>query len=176
MKFSKRLIVVILVIILCVPCICAISGPKSDVHAYSKMYSDQDVYYFSDSNPYIQEEEFEKNKLSVYYDVKNLLTPYEFRYLVYTGYFWGLNDKIVVIDIKTMLPDVRLLRDLFCLLKDQGCLVAFITPNLREDYEVELEGDEIDYLPVDYYESCQNLYWGAYRLFWDYTVFHIAIH
>lgn len=89
------------------------------------------IYYFSDSAPAFSEILDSYIGLNVTYDIQYLLTPQELTYMLYSGYFWGFNQRnmnIVIIEIKTIKPDPMILENLFECLKLQGCKVMFISP------------------------------------------------
>lgn len=108
---------------------------KKEANALSPDYPENagisTVYYFSDSTPAFQNIVQGYIGLNVFVDVQPLLTPQELAYMLYSGYFWGFDQtvtNIVIIELKTMMPDPEVLMNLFECLDMQGCKVMFISP------------------------------------------------
>lgn len=101
------------------------------------LYSDyNNVYYFSDSTPAFKDI-YEANFTSVpiTYDIHPLMTNQELAFLLYSGYFWGFNrsvNNMVIIEIKSAMPDPVVLQNLFACLHEQGCKVFFISSYISE--------------------------------------------
>lgn len=99
------------------------------------------IYYFCDSAPEYVDEIYEVYGLNyyspIYFDRHDLLTEQELKFMYYSGYFWGIQYQgygklLVVFEIKTMVPDATLLEDIFDCLRQQNCVVAFVTPYPEE--------------------------------------------
>lgn len=148
MKTRKRqFIVVLMSLLFFVTGIFAVSGIQSTkAHALTPDYSHEEgIYYFYDSSPSFSESESQAiagPNLKVTYDKKPLVSEQELAYLLYTGYFWGFpgsGNVTVVIDIKTIVPQLDLLEELFTCLKQQNCKVIYITAASAETYHIYVD-------------------------------------
>lgn len=89
------------------------------------------IYYFTDLYPTLHEDvlfdEFDDD-YNIVYDHQGI-TKDTFTYMVGQGYFTGFDEScVVIIDIKTFMPDCTVLFELFDSLKnDQGCKTVFVT-------------------------------------------------
>lgn len=95
------------------------------------------VYYFSDSAPSRQEDLDSTIGIYTYYDTHYLITPQEFNFMVYTGYFWDLTqfddvNLVAIFEFKTMKPDERVLVNLFNLLINNDVKVMLISSYINE--------------------------------------------
>lgn len=168
-KLKSRVIVVVMALVLLVTGVFALGGLKST--KAEALTQSQAGYYFCDSVPIMDEEtlriEYKMNNID--YDIQPLISSQKLAYLVYTGYFWGLEDKysLVIVDIKAMKPDAQTLRDLFICLKYQNCNVIFVSA--YEEYEY---GDATLFMEyVDDFMPCDL---DRYGNFVDYSVLDMA--
>jgi hypothetical protein len=139
-------------------------GSVSTENADATLQSDEsnaEVYYFSDSEPAFSDEMTK----SVYYDIHPLMTQQELAFLIYSGYFWGLNNTTitsVIIEIKTMKPDQYLIEQLFTCLEYQGLKVVFVCPYIYEmGYDMGTGDDIFTAMPY----NCDR-----YSIFFDHSI------
>lgn len=105
---------------------------------YQPVSNMDNVYYFSDSSPSRQNMLGNPIGLYVYYDAHYYITPQEFNFMVFSGYFWELTyvedaNVLAIFEFKTMKPDQQVLENLFSCLMEHGVKVMFISCYL-EDY------------------------------------------
>ncbi len=167
---KKRLIVVVMSLVLFVTGIFTIGGIESKkADALSPDYNERDtVYYFSDSSPILDLGKSFGN-MDVIYDIQPLISSQRLAYLVYTGYFWGFDDSantVVIVEIKTMMPDPYTLRDLFTCLQRQNCKVLFVSAYEESEYA---DSSFMGY--VNEFMHCNK---DKYARFLDYSIIDMA--
>lgn len=82
-----------------------VASPREEVNALSPNYDGSDVYYFCDLYPTLTYETFYNTfSASIYYDVR-WVSDSEFYRDIEEHYFFTLNNRVVIIDIKTFIPD-----------------------------------------------------------------------
>lgn len=89
------------------------------------------IYYFYDSDPYFKTALENDERDNVVYDGRYMASPQEFKYLLYTGYFWRFTNSTgvaVIIEIKSFELDQQTLSDLFVCLNRQSCGIMLIYP------------------------------------------------
>ncbi len=94
------------------------------------------IYYFSDSDPCFKKTLENKEMDRVVYDVHTLSSSQEFKFMLYSGYFWKFQDQddvTVIVEIKTVELDENIWRDLRICLEEQGCKYMFIYPEYNEN-------------------------------------------
>ncbi len=95
------------------------------------------IYYFSDSDPTFKDALEMQGRDNVIYDVNYMASPQEFKYLLYTGYFWrfyGSFNVMVIIEVKSFALDQQTLNDLYFCLSEQKCGIMLISPYI--DYGI----------------------------------------
>lgn len=102
------------------------------------------IYYFCDSTPAVGNSYVGVN---LYFDVHPMISPQEFAFMVYSGYFWKFDqydscDIAVIVEIKTMEPSQQVIEDLIVCLQAQNCDVMFVSPYISEyDFSTLLSPD-----------------------------------
>ena len=97
------------------------------------------IYYFSDSSPIFMDIIDQEFHMPVYYDIHSLISSQELAFMLYSDYFWGLEDYAVssenncvaIVEIKTLLPDSNVLCNLIDCLQAQGFRVLLVTPYIN---------------------------------------------
>ncbi len=138
---KKRLMVVVMSLALFLTGIFAVGGIDSKkADAFSPNYNGDPytIYYFTDYYPTVTYDELvnEFGSYNVVYD-RQFITESEFTEMVYNGYFEGFDfgTCVVIIDIKTFMPDSYVLYDLFFdLQQNQGCITAFVSIYSDSEY------------------------------------------
>ncbi len=122
------------------------------------------LYYFHDYCPTITPNRMFATYGGVFndnitYDRQKNLTAQEFEIMVGSDYFTGFEEgTIVIIDIKTFVPETSLLNALFATLKMQECVTAFITSYSETCFNnSEVSLTNLDYSVFDAnYEEVEN--------------------
>lgn len=95
------------------------------------------IYYFYDSDPYFKTALENDERDNVVYDGRYMASPQEFKYLLYTGYFWRFTNSTgvaVIIEIKSFELEQKVLDDLMYCLDQQNCGFMFISTKAKNDY------------------------------------------
>ena len=128
---------------------------------------DMTVYYFTDYYQSLEEdvlaEEFDD--FNVIYD-HQWVTEQEFNDMVDDHYFTGFGDDcIVVIDIKTFMPDPDVLLDLFQTLKVtyNNCGTVLVSPYSSSDYDSEPFLNYVDVVFQSNFERLRSFIYNTYR-------------
>ena len=139
MKKKNSIIATILAITMF--CVIIPLGPtnKKTVNALSPDYNGQSdtIYYFNDYYPTVRPSKLEEEypDYNIIFD-RQQVTAQSFTLLVNSGYFTGFAEGcLVIIDIKTFLPDANLLNTLFYSLHEtQGCKTMFMSIYNQQNY------------------------------------------
>lgn len=111
-----------------------VASPREEVNALSPNYDGSDVYYFCDLYPTLTYETFYNTfSASIYYDVR-WVSDSEFYRDIEEYYFYTLNNRVVIIDIKTFIPYTDVLYELFLRLKENNCVTGFVTSYSENDF------------------------------------------
>lgn len=159
MKRNSLLIAVLMAITALFASVISIGFSDQSAKAFSSDYNGEDrtIYYFYDYYPSVDEETLvlDYNTYNVVYDYMRL-NEADFNNLVINDYFYPFGaDCVVIIDIKTFMPDPSVLSLLFDDLKNtQQCLTVFVTP-----YEICLYPDQTfaTYLDILYVSNLEGL-------------------
>lgn len=104
-KFNLKILSVFLAIAIVVSGAAVVAPLGEEVNALSPNYDGSDVYYFCDLYPTLTYETFYNTfSASIYYDVR-WVSDSEFYRDIEEHYFYTLNNRVVIIDIKTFIPD-----------------------------------------------------------------------
>lgn len=131
------------------------------------------IYYFSDYYPTLTYEELE-NEFGWYNIVidHQYVDEQEFYDMIHDGYFWGFDYDtcVVIIDIKTFMPDPYELLDLFAMLKSQGCITVYVSIYDEYDYSDTEFLEFLDVFVNDYqFDRLQSFIYNAlYDYKWMY--------
>lgn len=111
-----------------------VASPREEVNALSPNYDGSDVYYFCDLYPTLTYENFSNTfSASIFYDVR-WVSDSEFYRDIEEHYFYTLNNRVVIIDIKTFIPDTFRLLMLFSHFKENNCVTGFVTSYSENDF------------------------------------------
>lgn len=131
---KKKLLIVIISLVLLLTGVFVTGGidnKKADALSLNYTGEPNTIYYFTDYYPTVTYDELvsEFGSYNVVYD-RQTITELEFTDMVYNGYFYGFDygTCVVIIDIKTFMPEPQVLYDLFFdLQENQGCITAFVS-------------------------------------------------
>ena len=131
MKHSKKTFVfALLAAVMLITCLLCFGGTAAEAVAPGLVIGSNTIYYFTDLYPTLHEEVlFEEfgDDYDIVYDHQGV-TKDMFTYMVNQGYFTGFYAScVVIIDIKTFIPDDTALNNLFTSLDNQGCKTVFVT-------------------------------------------------
>ena len=70
---------------------------------------------------------------SIFYDVR-WISDSEFYRDIEEHYFFTLNNRVVIIDIKTFIPETGILSELFSHFKENNCVTGFVTSYSESDF------------------------------------------
>lgn len=111
-----------------------VASPREEVNALSPNYDGSDVYYFCDLYPTLTYENFSNTfSASIFYDVR-WISDSEFYRDIEEHYFFTLNNRVVIIDIKTFIPETGILSELFSHFKENNCVTGFVTSYSESDF------------------------------------------
>lgn len=111
-----------------------VASPREEVNALSPNYDGSDVYYFCDLYPTLTYENFSNTfSASIYHDVR-WISDSEFYRDIEEHYFFTLNNRVVIIDIKTFIPETGILSELFSYFKENNCVTGFVTSYSESDF------------------------------------------
>lgn len=153
-KLSKKFTALSLVLAIILSGLIVFGGLKKErAMAYSSDYSgDPDtIYYFTDFYPTIDATTLTAtygSNYNIVYDRQQITTG-DFQTLVNSNYFSGFGTNcIVIIDIKTFMPEPGDLHTLFAHLKNvEGCKTVFVTVY-----------DDIDYIDTSFVQYLDTYY------------------
>lgn len=147
MKTSTgKIICLVLILAILMTCSVLLLQNVDKTYALDERYpapiGGDNVYYFSDSTP-SRKTVMDSLGIYVFYDVHSYISPQEFAFLVYSGYFWGFDNTdyyttVAIIEIKTFMPDESVLVALFQCLQAQNVRVMFINPHIDE-YSLDVQ-------------------------------------
>lgn len=169
-SIRKKLSSIALALLFAVTCFFAVVGASSKPAKAISPYLPPDVYgnvyYFCDSTPSF--DVVAGNE--VIYDAPGIVTSKELEFLLYTGYFWGLEElgvDIALIEINTFEPERNVLESLFECLKAQNCKTMFISPYVNSYGElycvdVSMQCNSDEYVGFIYNNMVQMSYTGAF--------------
>ena len=122
-KFNFKILSVFLAIAIVVSgAVVVVASPREEVNALSPNYDGSDVYYFCDLYPTLTYENFSNTfSASIYHDVR-WISDSEFYRDIEEHYFFTLNNRVVIIDIKTFIPETGILSELFSHFKENNCV------------------------------------------------------
>ena len=133
-KFNLKILSVFLAIAIVVSGAAVVAPLGEEVNALSPNYDGSDVYYFCDLYPTLTYETFYNTfSASIYYDVR-WVSDSEFYRDIEEHYFYTLNNRVVIIDIKTFIPYTDVLYELFLRLKENNCVTGFVTSYSESDF------------------------------------------
>lgn len=134
-KFNFKILSVFLAIAIVVSgAVVVVASPREEVNALSPNYDGSDVYYFCDLYPTLTYENFSNTfSASIYHDVR-WISDSEFYRDIEEHYFFTLNNRVVIIDIKTFIPETGILSELFLRLKENNCVTGFVTSYSENDF------------------------------------------
>lgn len=97
--------------------------PKNTAHAEDTENYDSSIYYFSDSEPVLSDNEINDafGDYEIYHDIRCLSSEQEFKYLLYTGYFWKFTgfEAAIIIQINTVTLNHKTWENLYICLSEQ---------------------------------------------------------
>lgn len=156
MKHPKKTFVsALLAVAMVLTCFLSFGGVTADALSPEYIGISNSIYYFTDLYPTLHEEiltdEF-GNDYNIVYDHQGI-TKDEFTTLVNDLYFTGFFEgSVVIIDIKTFMPDCTVLCDLFDSLKnDQGCKTVFVTAFTEDQFNDTSFINDVDVFFEDIY-------------------------
>ena len=134
-KFNFKILSVFLAIAIVVSgAVVVVASPREEVNALSPNYDGSDVYYFCDLYPTLTYENFSNTfSASIYHDVR-WISDSEFYRDIEEHYFFTLNNRVVIIDIKTFIPETGILSELFSHFKENNCVTGFVTSYSESDF------------------------------------------
>lgn len=133
-KFNLKILSVFLAIAIVVSGAAVVAPSGEEVNALSPNYDGSDVYYFCDLYPTLTYENFSNTfSASIYYDVR-WVSDSEFYRDIEEYYFYTLNNRVVIIDIKTFIPETGILSELFSHFKENNCVTGFVTSYSESDF------------------------------------------
>ncbi len=133
-KFNFKILSVFLAIAIVVSGAAFVAPSGEEVNALSPNYDGSDVYYFCDLYPTLTYENFSNTfSASIYYDVR-WISDSEFYRDIEEHYFFTLNNRVVIIDIKTFIPETGILSELFSHFKENNCVTGFVTSYSESDF------------------------------------------
>lgn len=133
-KFNLKILSVFLAIAIVVSGAAVVAPLGEEVNALSPNYDGSDVYYFCDLYPTLTYETFYNTfSASIYYDVR-WVSDSEFYRDIEEHYFYTLNNRVVIIDIKTFIPETGILSELFSHFKENNCVTGFVTSYSESDF------------------------------------------
>ena len=133
-KFNLKILSVFLAIAIVVSGAAVVAPLGEEVNALSPNYDGSDVYYFCDLYPTLTYETFYNTfSASIYYDVR-WVSDSEFYRDIEEHYFFTLNNRVVIIDIKTFIPETGILSELFSHFKENNCVTGFVTSYSENDF------------------------------------------
>lgn len=133
-KFNLKILSVFLAIAIVVSGAAVVAPSGEEVNALSPNYDGSDVYYFCDLYPTLTYENFSNTfSASIYYDVR-WVSDSEFYRDIEEYYFYTLNNRVVIIDIKTFIPETGILSELFSHFKENNCVTGFVTSYSENDF------------------------------------------
>lgn len=134
-KFNFKILSVFLAIAIVVSgAVVVVASPREEVNALSPNYDGSDVYYFCDLYPTLTYENFSNTfSASIYHDVR-WISDSEFYRDIEEHYFFTLNNRVVIIDIKTFIPETGILSELFSHFKENNCVTGFVTSYSENDF------------------------------------------
>ncbi len=118
----------------------AVRPQKAEAFANEEIDYTDSIYYFSDSKRVLSNEELDsvRGNSKIFYDFHRLTSAQEFKYLLYTGYFWRFTESenvTVIIQINTVTLDQQMWDDLaLCLSEQKKCKPLFITTENNREY------------------------------------------
>lgn len=116
------------------------------------------LYYFNDYYPTVPKSQMDEEypDISSVYDHK-WIDGEDFNIMVGNNYFESIADEsIVVIDIKTFLPNTFTLYNLFYSLKSRDCMIIFVTIYEEEDFNDTDFMDYVDEYVVSEFQRLRN--------------------
>lgn len=133
-KLNFKILSVFLAIAIVVSGAAVVAPLGEEVNALSPNYDGSDVYYFCDLYPTLTYETFYNTfSASIYYDVR-WVSDSEFYRDIEEHYFYTLNNRVVIFDIKTFIPYTDVLYELFLRLKENNCVTGFVTSYSENDF------------------------------------------
>ena len=133
-KFNFKILSVFLAIAIVVSGAAFVAPSGEEVNALSPNYDGSDVYYFCDLYPTLTYENFSNTfSASIFYDVR-WISDSEFYRDIEEHYFFTLNNRVVIIDIKTFIPETGILSELFSHFKENNCVTGFVTSYSESDF------------------------------------------
>lgn len=133
-KFNLKILSVFLAIAIVVSGAAVVAPLGEEVNALSPNYDGSDVYYFCDLYPTLTYETFSNTfSASIFYDVR-WISDSEFYRDIEEHYFFTLNNRVVIIDIKTFIPETGILSELFSHFKENNCVTGFVTSYSESDF------------------------------------------